>query len=123
MTRSGSVMRSRMRAEMYSGMPLQHEAQRLEHFLHRLMEFRLGWVLGLHQGHDIGDVVGRRFDRRSHYWHMRRSSLRNLFAYKGWADEAHRQCGVGPPVFQSCAGRFAVTAITPERDWLAKSVC
>ena len=44
-------------------MPLQHQAQRVEHFLYCLVEFRLGGVLGLHQGHNIVDVVARSLNR------------------------------------------------------------
>ena len=62
MTRSGSVMRSRMLRRDVFRMALQHEAQRIEYFLDGLMEFRFGWVLGLHQRHDIVNVVARSFD-------------------------------------------------------------
>ena len=44
-------------------MSLQHEAQRVEHFLDCLVKFRLSGVLRLHQGHDIVDVVARGFNR------------------------------------------------------------
>ncbi len=50
------MMRSRIRAEMYSGCRSKHEAQRLEDFLHGLVKFRLGGVLGLYQRHNIVDV-------------------------------------------------------------------
>ena len=43
-------------------MSLQHRAQRLKYFLHRLMKFRLGGVLGLYQRHNFVDVVRRRLD-------------------------------------------------------------
>ncbi len=57
MTRSGSTMRSRILAEMYSGCLLKHGAQRLEYFLHRLMKFRLGRVFGLYLRHNFVDVA------------------------------------------------------------------
>ena len=44
------------------GMSLQHKTQRLHDFLYGLVEFRLGGVLGLHQGHNIVDVVARSFN-------------------------------------------------------------
>ena len=31
--------------------------------------------------------------------------------------------GVGPSVLQTHAGMFAVTGVTPERDWQAETVC
>jgi hypothetical protein len=44
------------------GMPLQHEAERVEDFLYGLMEFGLGWILRLDRGHYFLDVVARRLD-------------------------------------------------------------
>ena len=43
-------------------MALQHQAQRIDYFLYRLMKFRLCWVLRLHQRHNFVNVVARSFD-------------------------------------------------------------
>ena len=63
-------------------MPLQHGAQRLEYFLHRLMKFRLGGVLGLYQRHDFVDVVGRCFDAGRGNSSTHRWSSSNLLLFR-----------------------------------------
>src|SRR5208283_5104069 len=40
-------------------MSLENEAQRVEHFLYRLVKFRLSGVLRFHQGHHVVGVVAR----------------------------------------------------------------
>src|SRR5215469_11207353 len=58
------------------GVSLQHKTQRLEHFLHGLVELGLGGVLGLYQRHYVGDVIARGLNAGRHksYCHMRSSS-------------------------------------------------
>src|SRR5208283_5709211 len=44
-------------------MSLENEAQRVEHFLYRLVKFWLGGILRLHQGHNIVGVIARSLNR------------------------------------------------------------
>jgi hypothetical protein len=50
MTRSGSMMRSRILASIFR-MLLEDERERFDHFLDGLVELGFGRVLGLHVGH------------------------------------------------------------------------
>src|SRR6267142_7108999 len=40
-------------------MPLEHQSQRVENLLDSLVEFRLGGILGLHQGEYLFNVIAR----------------------------------------------------------------
>ena len=64
------------------GVSLQHKAQRLHDFLHGLVEFRLGRVLGFHQSHYFVDVIARSLDsRRRHYSYCHDRSSSNLTSF------------------------------------------
>ena len=55
-TRSGSTIRSMIRALRVLGAPLEHEIERLDDLLHGLMEFRFAWVLALEVGEEGASV-------------------------------------------------------------------
>src|SRR5208283_4512008 len=106
-------------------MSLQHQTQRLEYFLDCLMKFWLGWVLRLHQCHNIVNVIARSLDRgRGCSYSTHRGPPRTLQLLfwavstmdcpplkRRWANRP-----LNPILFESYSGRVAVTAITQPRD-------
>src|SRR5690242_20345591 len=54
----------------------QHQPQRIEHLLHRLMKLRLGGILRLHADHYLFNVVPGTFDSRRCHHRSHKSYLR-----------------------------------------------
>ena len=105
-TRSGSTRRSMILAGPVFRMALDDKRRRLHHLEDRLMELRLGRVLGLDQGDDLIGVIPHR-SLRSPALHRRghgcaNGGSRSMISPEGVArpqgecDGAHRHAGSAP---------------------------
>ena len=66
-------MRSRILARRYSGCRSDHEGERFEHLLDRLVKFRFRRVLRLQPGHEVVNLVADH--RLAHSWTSRLLSV------------------------------------------------